>query len=90
MTSAAHQIQEHQRATEPAWPPLLMRRPQAAYYLGISETTFDRWIADRRAPAGNLVGGVRIWHRDDLAAAADRLFNRAGTTGAGGNPWDQP
>ena len=84
MTAAAR---THRQA-QAAYPPLLMRRETAAAWLDISPTTFDRWIADGMVKPGTRIGGVRVWHRDDLADAADRLLNRSATTGPGGNLWD--
>ncbi len=84
MTAAASSLHHGQSA----YPPLLMRRDTAAAFLDISPTTFDRWICDGHLGPGTRVGGVRLWHRDDLAAAADRLLNRATADGPG-NPWDQ-
>ncbi len=76
------------RQGQAAYPPLLMRRETAAAFLDISTTTFARWIESGHLGPGTRIGGVRFWHRDDLAAAADRLLNRVTATGPGGNPWD--
>lgn len=84
MTAAARIARQGQTA----YPPLLMRRDTAAAFLDLSATTFDRWIADGYLKPGTRVGGVRVWHRADLEAAADRLLNRATADGPG-NPWDQ-
>lgn len=84
MTAAARTLHHGQSA----YPPLLMRRDTAAAFLDISPATFDRWICDGHLGPGTRIGGVRLWHRDDLAAAADRLLNRIAADGPG-NPWDR-
>lgn len=84
MTTAARSI----RQAQSAYPPLLMRRDTAAAFLDISTTTFDQWIGAGHLGTGTRIGGLRVWHRDDLAAAADRLLNRVAADGPG-NPWDR-
>ena len=43
--------------------------PEAATYLRISERTLDRWVK-RRGIRSTTIGRRRLYHRDDLDAAA--------------------
>lgn len=71
----------------------LLRRPEAAAYVGASATTFDAWIASGLMPQGRRIGGVVVWDVRALDEAVDALLYGEG---AGGlttsaptevNPW---
>lgn len=57
----------------------LLRRTEAAAYCGVSATTFDRWIAEKRMPAGVKIDGCVLWDVRALDDAVDRLFYGAGS-----------
>ncbi len=56
------------------FPPRQMRCPAAAFYCGVSETTFLDRVRSGLYPPGALDGGARVWLRDDLDAMIDRRF----------------
>lgn len=51
-------------------PPRGLSRPEAAAYVGVSPTTFDRMVADGAMPPAIRYRRRRIWDR----AALDRAF----------------
>ncbi len=52
---------------------ILLNTKQAAGYLGISRTTFLRFVADGRVAAGIKLGPRAIrWHVSDLEAYVER------------------
>jgi len=58
-----------------------MRAGAAAYYVGLSESTFLARVQSGEYPPGARDGGARVWLKDDLDAAIDRRF---GVKAAGG------
>lgn len=62
-----------------------LRRSEAAAAFGISEATFDKWVADRRMPRGHMIGGVLLWDIRQLGSAWDRLVQ----DDAQPNPFDR-
>ena len=70
----------------PAYPPRRMRLPDAAHYVGLSESGFR----DRVAPAVDPVriGGTVGWLREDLDAWLDGQAGRVAASAP--NPWDAP
>lgn len=46
-----------------------MRADTAAWYLGMSETTFLRMVADKQMPPGVPMNGMLIWDRFELDVA---------------------
>jgi predicted DNA-binding transcriptional regulator AlpA len=55
-------------------PRFAMRREEAAASMGISPSTWDKWVSDGIMPAGRKVGGIVLWHPDRVRDARDRLF----------------
>lgn len=53
-----------------------LRREQAAVYVGVSPTQFDRWIEQGLMPRPKATGGVVVWDRLALDAAFDALPDR--------------
>jgi len=53
--------------------PRRMKADLAAEYCGVSSTKFRSEVAVGRLPAGILDGGNRLWYREDLDSALDRL-----------------
>lgn len=65
-----------------------LRREDAARYIGISPTLFDRMRKEGRIPAPRDMFGVMIWDRHDL----DFLFSKPAYTAANDNTsgyWDK-
>lgn len=55
-----------------------LRREKAAYYVGVSPTKFDEWVAQGLMPQPKQEGGVVVWDRLELDAAFDMLPDRIG------------
>lgn len=66
----------------PSLPPRGLSRLQAAEYIGVSPSTFDKMVADGEMPAPKKIRGRVIWDRKQLDCAFDAF------DGGGGNPWD--
>lgn len=66
----------------PHWP-RRMQAPLAAAYCGIGVTKFLTQVKAGRLPAGQQDGGNRLWYREDLDAALDRLKTGAEPAAAG-------
>lgn len=54
-----------------------LRRPRAAFYLGVSPTKFDDWVTRGLMPEPKEEGGVVVWDRRALDDAFDALPDRA-------------
>lgn len=50
-----------------------LRKPEAAAYVGVSETAFSRLVEAGKMPQGFMVGGIRLWDVYDLEPAFDAL-----------------
>lgn len=68
-----------------SYPPLLLRREEAARYVGMSPSAFDAEVKAGRVPAPvPTTGSLKAWHRLDLDGwAEDRR-----TAAEAANPWD--
>lgn len=53
--------------------PRMLRRPGAAAYLSVSETTLDQWVADGIVPAPVKVRGCTLYDREGLDRAMDAV-----------------
>lgn len=51
-----------------------LRARDAAFYVGVSEGTFARWISEGKMPAGRKIDGVMLWDVVKLDAAFDALI----------------
>lgn len=56
-----------------AYPPRAMRSDRAAAYLGMSQASFLRLVADNVFPQGVPIRGMIVWDRYDLDAAFENL-----------------
>lgn len=61
-----------------------LNRAEAAGYIGLSPTGFDRLVRGKQMPRAKHVGGRRIW---DLLAL-DLAFDALDARDADANPWD--
>lgn len=57
-----------------AFTPRQMRASAAAFYCGVSESTFLDRVKAGEYPPGAKDGGARVWLRDDLDAMIERRF----------------
>lgn len=67
----------------PNLPPRLVRRIEAASYLGIGATLFDQLVKEGKAPAPKMLESVKLWDIKQLDALVDDLPTRDAA-----NPWD--
>jgi excisionase family DNA binding protein len=73
------------RSALPNLPPRGLSRSEAAAYLGIGTTLFDRMVQDGRMPKPKAIGDRKVW---DLRAL-DRAFDALPSEGeCEHNPWD--
>lgn len=63
-------------------PPRGLSRVQAAEYVGVSPSTFDKMVSDGQMPPPKKMRGRTIWDRKRL----DQFFDAFDDDG--GNPWD--
>lgn len=55
------------------YPPRGLSREEAARYIGVGSTTFDRLVEERRMPAPKRVGKRVIWDRLKIDASFAEL-----------------
>lgn len=54
-------------------PPRGMSQTEAARYVGVGTTLFDKLVADGRMPKPRRAGGRVIWDREELDSAFSAL-----------------
>lgn len=64
-----------------------LNRVEAARYVGVSPTTFDRLVAEGMMPEPKAIGARRVYDRSQLDQAFDAIGDGA-SEGEGPNPWD--
>lgn len=62
-----------------------LSRIEAARYIGVSPTTFDRLVAEGTMPTPKEIGARRIYDRTQL----DRAFDALGDDGEAENDFDE-
>ncbi|WFT91277.1 hypothetical protein QA633_23180 [Bradyrhizobium barranii] len=62
-----------------------LRRADAARYIGVSPSYFDRKRKAGEVPPPKMVLGVDVWDRNDL----DRLFDRGSVANDNDDYWDK-
>ncbi|TGN86699.1 hypothetical protein EOW77_0019010 [Bradyrhizobium yuanmingense] len=67
----------------PSLPPRGLSRVQAAEWVGVSPSTFDKMVADRQMPRPKRIGGRVIWDLKQLDCAFTALDDE------GENEWDR-
>jgi excisionase family DNA binding protein len=81
MNEASPQRQRH-RALPASLPPRGLSRVQAAEYVGVSPSTFDKMVANGEMPTPKRIRARLIWDLRRLDCAFDALDD------GGENPWD--
>ena len=66
-----------------------LSRIEAAKYVGVSASTFDKLVFDRRMPYPRLINSRRIYDIHELDAAFDRLPRDGSSCNDGENPLDR-
>lgn len=61
--------------------PIGLRRSEAAAFIGLSPTHFDKAVSIGEMPSPRDICGVNVWSARKLAAALD------GESGTPANPW---
>lgn len=69
----------------PSLPPLGLNRVEAAAYIGVSPSLFDRMVLEGRMPKPKRYGARTIWDRRQLTLAFAALPSEDTTEN---NPWD--
>jgi predicted DNA-binding transcriptional regulator AlpA len=64
-------------------PPRGLSRVQAAAYIGVSPSTFDKMVADGSMPPAKRLRGRVVWDRKRVDACFDAFDD------GGENPWDR-
>lgn len=62
-----------------------LNRVEAAGYVGLSATTFDKLVIDGRMPPPKQIDGRKVWD----VRALDIAFEALPGGEAEGNPWDR-
>ncbi len=77
-------------ALPPTLAPRGLSRSEAAAYIGVGVTKFDRMIDDGQMPRPKVLGGRRVWDRMALDIAFAALPDEEGAASPDhetGNPW---
>lgn len=72
-------------------PPVGISREQAAAFIGISSTLFDRLVHEGMMPDGRQIFGRIVWDVQEVADAFRRLPHRSEAVDLkpeGSNPWN--
>lgn len=69
-------------------PPRGLRRDEAAAYIGVSTSTFDKMIVQGRMPKPKRFGDRTIWDRHALDRAFEMLDGGEMEEPKAVNPWD--
>lgn len=69
-------------------PPRGLSRTQAAEYVGVSPSTFDKLVSDGRMPGPLRINSRTLWDLKAIERAFERLSPNAESDSDGG--WDEP
>lgn len=75
----------------PTLAPIGIDRVEAAAFIGIGETLFDRLVSEGIMPQPRMLRGRNVWDVDELAKAFRAIPHRSEPVDAGAkgvNPWD--
>jgi predicted DNA-binding transcriptional regulator AlpA len=73
-----------QHVLPPSLPPRGLSRVEAAAYVGVSPTLFDRMVSERKMPPAKRIGARTVWDRLKLDSAFAALPDGEDDR----NPWD--
>jgi predicted DNA-binding transcriptional regulator AlpA len=68
--------------------PRLLRRAQAATYLGVSPSSFDALVKDRVVPPPKLLKTFKVLDARELDEFADNLPRDGASEATGASDWD--
>lgn len=68
-------------------PKIGFRAKEAASYIGVSQSTFLRWVEEGLMPKPRRVGGCKLWRGDELKDAF--LALSSGEPVKAGDAWDK-
>lgn len=91
-TSHKDQPPRHRDALPASLPPRGLSRIQAAQYIGVSPSHFDKLIRERVMPPAKRLGGRVVWDRKQLDGAFDALDAESAWTdddAGDANSWDE-
>ena len=60
-------------ARDASLPRFALRRDEAAASLAISETTFVKWVEQKRMPPGRKIDGVVLWDTQEVREHWNKL-----------------
>lgn len=75
------------KQVDPLIVPRGLSRSQAAAYVGIGTTLFDRLVAAGAMPQPREIGGRRVWDRQEVDRAFEELPH-VGDAASASNSWD--
>lgn len=81
MTLSTHKKSKHYQGV---CQPRGLRREDAALYIGLKPSTFDKLVKDGTLPQPLRFNGCVVWDR----LALDRVFDELGEGELDANPWD--
>jgi predicted DNA-binding transcriptional regulator AlpA len=58
---------------ESSLPRFALRREEAAASVGVSSTTWDRWVELKRMPSGYKIDGVMLWDTQEVRDCWNKL-----------------
>jgi excisionase family DNA binding protein len=64
-----------------------LNREEAANYIGVGHTTFDKLVADGRMPRPKLINSRRVWSRRAIEYAFARLPDEEQDGDLSSDPW---
>lgn len=62
-----------------------LRRDEAARYVGVGATTFDKWVEEGLMPKPKRIGSIVVWDSEAL----DLSFSSLDESAAGANDFDR-
>ena len=69
-------------------PPRGLSRTQAAAYIGVGASLFDKMVVDKRMPGSIAINSRRVWDLRALDAAFDKLHDDNGETSDAPPKWN--
>ena len=89
--SRKDQTQRRRTSLPASLPPRGLSREQAAEYVGVSPSHFDKYVRKRAMPPAKRLGSRKVWDRKQLDVAFDALDAESAWNDVDGddaNSWD--